>query len=76
MKFWNFSTRTTRQKIPATILSFLADFFRNQNNVLIYVCESLDGRQLARKKIFDKWFKKYATEDLEQYDFTYSTQLF
>ena len=34
-------------------------FFEKINNVIIYVCDSIDDRQLARKRKFDFWFWKY-----------------
>lgn len=59
-------------RVPSTILYFLSNFFINQQNVLIYVCESIDKKQFARKRVFDKWFIKFRTTDLEKYDFSFS----
>ena len=47
------------QKIGATIQLVLSLFFENIRNVAIYVCESLDNRQIARKRKFDAWFDLY-----------------
>jgi len=56
-------------KVTDTILQFLFDFFQN---VLLYVCESVDRKQLPRKRVFDRWFLKYSHKDLEKYDFSFS----
>jgi hypothetical protein len=34
-------------------------FFKEKQNVVIYVCDSSDDRELARKKKFDFWYWKY-----------------
>jgi hypothetical protein len=34
-------------------------FFENRENVVVYVCDSLDDRHLARKRKFDSWFWRY-----------------
>lgn len=60
------------KKVTDTVLQFLSDFFQNSQNVLLYVCESIDRKQLPRKRIFDKWFLKYGHTDLEKYDFSFS----
>lgn len=46
-------------KIGATIQYVLNFFFENVKNVAIYICESLDNRQMARKRKFDAWFELY-----------------
>ncbi|MEZ0487057.1 DUF6169 family protein [Fibrella aquatica] len=44
-------------RVADTILHSLNELFRDPSAVLLYVCESLDGRQLARKRTFDNWFR-------------------
>ncbi len=60
------------KKVTDTVLQFLSLFFQNPQNVLLYVCESIDRKQLPRKRIFDKWFLKYGHTALEKYDFSFS----
>lgn len=50
---------TTDERIGITILEVFNLFFMNRQNVAVYVCDSLDDRQLARKRKFDMWFWKY-----------------
>lgn len=44
--------------IPLTIHSIFKDFYKryNDNNVCLYICESSDGKQLAKARKFDNWF--------------------
>ncbi len=46
-------------RIGATILEVFKLFFAKLQNVTVYVCDSIDERQLARKRKFDLWFWKY-----------------
>ena len=50
---------TTDERIGLTVLQVFNIFFQKLKNVVIYVCDSLDERQLARKRKFDRWFWKY-----------------
>ena len=49
----------TDEKIGVTILEVFNLFFKKLANVAVYVCDSIDDRQLARKRKFDLWFWKY-----------------
>jgi len=53
------STSGLDEKIGETVVSIFRDFFRSKQNVVIYVCDSLDDKHLARKRKFDLWFWKY-----------------
>ena len=50
------------RRIPAdlltapTIRAILYDFFRNKDQVIIFICDSSDGRQKARARKFTGWF--------------------
>ena len=47
------------ERIGITIVEVFRLFFLKSKNVAVYVCDSLDSRQLARKRKFDLWFWKY-----------------
>jgi CO dehydrogenase/acetyl-CoA synthase gamma subunit (corrinoid Fe-S protein) len=47
------------QRIGDTIAHIMKLFFTNLDNVVVYVCDSVDERQLARKRKFDRWFYLY-----------------
>lgn len=53
------STATQDDRIGLTIAKVFSLFFTKINNVAVYVCESLDDRQYARKRKFDFWFWYY-----------------
>ena len=43
-------------RIATTIKTLLNDFF-DLNRVLMYVCDSSDGKGMCRNKVFKNWFK-------------------
>lgn len=47
------------KKVGATIAEIIKFFFAETSNVIVYVCDSLDNRELARKRKFDDWFARY-----------------
>lgn len=50
---------TSDERIGITLLRIFSLFFKERQNVAVYVCDSVDNRQLARKRKFDSWFWKY-----------------
>jgi len=55
----NADSSITDDRIGVTILAVFNLFFKKLENVGVYVCDSIDDRQLARKRKFDLWFWKY-----------------
>ena len=55
----NADSSITDDRIGITILEVFKLFFTKLENVVVYVCDSIDDRQLARKRKFDLWFWKY-----------------
>lgn len=47
------------ERVGVTVLQVMNLFFLKIENVAIYVCDSLDERQFARKRKFDIWFFTY-----------------
>lgn len=47
------------ERVGCTIAEVLKRFFSWVNNVAVYVCDSMDNRQYARKRKFDLWFYSY-----------------
>jgi len=47
------------ERIGLTVVEVIRLFFEEFNNVVIYICDSVDNRQMARKRKFDLWFWKY-----------------
>lgn len=56
-------------KIPETISLLIKDFFnRNSRNAILYICDSSDSRQAARKRKFDKWVEYFKGEEFIKVD--------
>jgi len=47
------------ERVGLTVVAIFRYFFNSMQNVAIYICDSSDDRQLARKRKFDFWFWKY-----------------
>ncbi|WP_080057751.1 DUF6169 family protein [Spirosoma aerolatum] len=64
----------TGKHIPAdpltepTILAIFYDFFRSLEHVIIYICDSSDGREKARFRKFTSWFFNNTRADLVKMD--------
>lgn len=47
-------------KVEVTILSIINEFFRSNQEVLLYLCDTSDGREASRNRLFLSWFDRYA----------------
>lgn len=47
-------------KVEATILSIIREFFRSNLEVMLYLCDTSDGREETRNRLFLSWFERYA----------------
>ena len=56
-------------RVEDTIVSILADFFDAENYVLGYTCDVTDGREMARKRLFNRWFEQTNDGSLRKIDF-------
>ena len=50
----------TDETIGVTVVEIFRSFFERVQNVAVYVWDTIDERQLARKRKFDLWFWKYS----------------
>ena len=57
------------QRVEDTIVAILADFFDSENYVLGYTCDVTDGREMARKRLFNRWFEQANDGSLRKIDF-------
>lgn len=57
------------QRVEDTIVAILADFFDSENYVLGYTCDVTDGREMARRRLFNRWFKQANDGSLRKIDF-------
>ena len=47
-------------KVEATILAIVNEFFRSNLEILLYLCDTTDGREASRNRLFMRWFEKNA----------------
>ncbi len=47
-------------KLRETIIAILIEFFRANNNVLLYICDTGDEKQSMRSRLFAYWFESSA----------------
>lgn len=46
-------------KLKDTLIYIVENFFSENKNILLYICETGDGKQAARSKLFIRWFSNY-----------------
>lgn len=59
------------QKIPNeyvfdTICFILLEFFKKHTNSMLIVCDSSDGREEARMRLFNSWYKRISPKGLNK----------
>ncbi|TRX39276.1 DUF6169 family protein [Flavobacterium restrictum] len=43
-------------------------YFKKSSAISVYICESADGKELARKRKFDQWFQEYNDDTFVKVD--------
>ena len=51
------------KKLRETILLLIEAFFAANPDILLYICETSDGRQAFRSRLFIRWFNTYSKRD-------------
>ncbi|PWK26420.1 hypothetical protein LV89_02591 [Arcicella aurantiaca] len=54
--------------VSITIASIFVDFFKNKQNIIIYTCDTSDGKHLVRVRKFDRWFNQFNHEKFLKID--------
>lgn len=49
-------------RIADTVFEIITDFLDEKRKAFVYICDSSDSRELARKRKFDLWFAKYSRD--------------
>lgn len=49
-----------------TICSILTKFFQRHQDSMHVVCDSSDGREMSRMRLFESWYRILAPEDLKK----------
>ena len=52
-------------KIPQTVICIIEEFFRENPDILLYMCSTEGGKQAQRARLFLRWFN--GTEQQKQY---------
>lgn len=55
-------------KVRDTIISILDEFFMKHEEALISILDVVDGKQFARKRLFDRWFELFNNDRLCRLD--------
>ncbi len=50
-------------KLRETILLLIEAFFKANPDILLYICETGDGKQAMRSRLFIRWFNTYSHRD-------------
>lgn len=50
-------------KVEATILAIINEFFRSNNEIMLYLCDTSDGREESRDRLFLSWFERHAQKE-------------
>jgi hypothetical protein len=51
-----------------TICTILALFFQKHQDSMLVACDSSDGREAARMRLFESWYRRLAPEELKKID--------
>ncbi len=46
--------------VETTVLAIINEFFRLNQHVLLYVCDTSDGKESGRNRLFLRWFERHA----------------
>ena len=46
-------------KVKDSVLTIIDEFFNKNQSTLLYICETGDGRQSMRSRLFEHWFDSY-----------------
>lgn len=60
-------------RIAHTVVSILTKFFQSNENAMLMVCDSTDGKEYKRKLLFERWYQHYKSGDIVKYDASLDT---
>lgn len=55
-------------KIPSTISAIFLDFFNTYEKVVVFSCDTTDGKQAARHRKFNDWYLRFNDASFLKYD--------
>ena len=65
LKNKNNSASPSDKKIEQTVVCIIDEFFRQNPDILLYMCSTVDGKQAQRARLFLRWF--YGAEQQKHY---------
>ena len=48
-------------RVQQTIIAIILEFFKQDENILLYTCDNSDNREAARSRLFLRWFNEVNT---------------
>lgn len=54
-------------KVRIAVMTMIDEFFIKNNKTMLYICETGDGKQAMRNRLFQNWFSRYEKKG----EFTY-----
>lgn len=55
------------RQVKETVIAILEEFFKNDLVSLVYICDTHDGRQAVRERLFESWYHQYPLADLYEF---------
>ncbi|MFY7910697.1 MAG: DUF6169 family protein [Emticicia sp.] len=62
-------------RVSATTAEIFIDFFKNEQNIIVYTCETNDAKEYARFRKFNQWFKSFNDGTFKKEDFKLKDKL-
>lgn len=54
--------------IAPTVAIIIKDFLQKQENIVIYICDSSDGKEATRSRKFNQWFEFFSNVSFIKFD--------
>lgn len=64
----NNTTSPNDAHLKETVFCIIEGFFKANPSILLYLCETGDGKQASRNRLFIRWFKAYSSKHLFYFD--------
>jgi len=55
-------------RIAETLAFSIQSVLRSKKNAILYICDSSDGKQAARSRLFNQWYNRYSWGKIEKHD--------
>ncbi|MHA4894374.1 DUF6169 family protein [Pedobacter sp. PWIIR3] len=55
-------------RVAKTLVTSMKSVLKSRKNAVLYICDKSDGKQAARSKLFDKWYKRYSWDSIAKHE--------